>query len=159
MIKRMSKFTALLLSALMILSVIATGLTSAVAAEVILCVQSKQFFSLLLIDNLHYIQENERENIVSHHIFQPRELCPKDSVFFFAEFNIFLHFLRNSFQSCALIVVIILYQCEKIIKPNLCLDERIPFFTVVKRRKSFICIYLKKIFFQNFHLSIDLSFL
>ena len=34
MIKRMSKFTALLLSALMILSVIATGLTSAVAAEV-----------------------------------------------------------------------------------------------------------------------------
>ena len=68
MIKRMSKFTALLLSALMILSVIATGLTSAVAAEVILCVQSKQFFSLLLIDNLHYIQENERENIVSHHI-------------------------------------------------------------------------------------------
>ena len=71
--KRLSKFTALLLSALMILSVIATGLTSAVAAEVILCVQSKQFFSLLLIDNLHYIQEDERKNVVSHLIFQHRQ--------------------------------------------------------------------------------------
>ena len=88
MIKRMSKFTALLLSALMILSVIATGLTSAVAAEVILCVQSKQFFSLLLIDNLHYIQEDERKNVVSHLIFQHRQRELKEPAVYRFDFRV-----------------------------------------------------------------------
>ena len=88
MIKRMSKFTALLLSALMILSVIATGLTSAVAAEVILCVQSKQFFSLLLIDNLHYIQEDERKNVVSHLIFLHRQRELKEPAVYRFDFRV-----------------------------------------------------------------------